>query len=92
MIGRWYFRPAPAARLGATRVLVGAFTLQYLVRRWRLIIRTAAGSRRNFRPIGVARPLPRGIDEHFNALLSEGERSAIACGLQRAVEHHATTR
>ncbi|MDQ3738972.1 MAG: hypothetical protein M3337_07365 [Actinomycetota bacterium] len=59
MIGHWYFTPAPARRLGVTRVLLGAYTLRYMVKRWRLITRTAAGARRNFRPVGVAKPLRR---------------------------------
>ncbi len=59
MISRWYFAPASARRLGVTRVLVGGYTLVYLAKRWRLITKTAVGTRRNFRPIGVTRPLQR---------------------------------
>lgn len=59
MIARWFFRPAPPRRLGVARLLLGGYTLVYLAKRWRLITRTAAGKRRNFQPIGVARPLPQ---------------------------------
>lgn len=59
MIRCWFFTPAPARRLGAVRMMLGAYTLRYLVMRWRLISRTAAGPRRNFRPVGVARLLRR---------------------------------
>jgi len=61
VIRRWFFTPAPARRLGVTRVLLGAYTFQYLARRWRLITRTAAGARRNFQPVGIVRPLRRPV-------------------------------
>lgn len=46
---------------------------------------TPAG-RRMFRK--AAKVYLRGIDVHFNELLNDRERSAIACGLQRVVDHH----
>lgn len=57
MIGRWFFAPAPAQRIGVVRVMLGFYTLRYLAQRWRLITKTAAGRRRNFQPVGVVRPL-----------------------------------
>jgi len=57
VIARWFFTPAPPSRLGGTRVLVGGYTLYYLGKRWRLITKTSGGKRRDFRPIGVIRPL-----------------------------------
>jgi hypothetical protein len=54
---RWLLRPAPAAHLAVFRILTHGWLLWYLGKRWRLLARTAAGSRRDFKPVGVARPL-----------------------------------
>lgn len=40
-------------------ISANVYLLRYLVTRWELINRTAAGHRRDFKPVGVARPLPK---------------------------------
>lgn len=88
MIGRWYFTPAPARRLGVSRALLGGYTLIYLARRWRLITRTAAGKRRDFRPIGVARPLRRPLPLPAVKVLTianYGATAAFTAGLAHRV-------
>lgn len=61
-LGAVWFAPGPAARLAALRVLVGAFSLQYLWPRYEMYTGTAGSSDSLFRPVGVAAllddPLP----------------------------------
>lgn len=56
---RWLFRPGSPKALAAWRITTNGWTLWYLAKRWRLITRTAGGNRRDFRPVGIARPLRR---------------------------------
>lgn len=62
---RWFFLRAPAARLGACRLLVGAFALVYLVVRAGHIIAVANNPPGRFRPVGpitiLESPLPPGL-------------------------------
>jgi hypothetical protein len=58
-VGRWWFAPAPAARLGALRLLVGLFSLWYLGRRRRMIVQIARTDPKLYAPVGLARPLKR---------------------------------
>ncbi len=60
-IARWLFRPASPRALAAVRIATNGWMLWYLAKRWRLITKTAAGSKRDFDPIGVVRPLRRPI-------------------------------
>lgn len=46
---------------------------------------TAAGRRAFRRAVPV---YLRGIERHFTAQLTPGERATIACGLQRVIDHH----
>lgn len=59
---RFWFRPAPAARLAVLRVAVGGYSLWYLAKRVRMLERIAAGDPALFRPTGLVevleRPLP----------------------------------
>jgi len=61
-LGRWWFAPAPPARLGLMRILVSAYSLWYLGRRYRMLLRMAKGDPQLFQPVGVTRvldqPLP----------------------------------
>ncbi|MGH8903232.1 MAG: HTTM domain-containing protein [Egibacteraceae bacterium] len=63
-VGRWWFAPAPPTRLGIMRILVSGYSLWYLGRRYRMLLRTARADPRLFQPVGVARvldrPLPAG--------------------------------
>jgi hypothetical protein len=56
------FPQAPAARLGLFRLLLGLYTLVYVGRRYRMLLRIAASDPALFQPVGVARgmeqPLP----------------------------------
>jgi hypothetical protein len=56
------FPQAPAARLGLLRVLLGVYTLYYIGRRYRMLMRVAASDPALFQPVGVVRgmeqPLP----------------------------------
>lgn len=52
------------------------------------LARLTPAGRRMFRR--AAKVYLRGIDEHFNAWLSEAERSAIASGLERVIANHPT--
>lgn len=58
-LGRWWFAPAPPARLGIMRILVSGFSLWYLGRRYRMLLRMTKADPRLFRPVGVARVLDR---------------------------------
>jgi len=58
-LARWFFAPQSPKILAAWRITTNAWTLYYLAKRWKLIGRTASGDPRNFRPIGLARPLRR---------------------------------
>lgn len=53
------FRPAPAARLGVVRLLVGAYSAVYLLRRRRMFAEVAETDPALFRPVGPARVLRR---------------------------------
>jgi hypothetical protein len=58
----WYFAPAPAERLATLRVLVGAFSVVYLVVRAHVMIDFSRIDPARFEPVGVTRvldaPLP----------------------------------
>jgi hypothetical protein len=56
-IGRWWFAPAPAERLAALRILVGAFAFFYLTARLPLFLGYARFPARDFVPLGVTRLL-----------------------------------
>lgn len=58
-LDRWWFAPAPPARLGIMRILVSGFSLWYLGRRYRMLLRMTKADPRLFRPVGVARVLDR---------------------------------
>ncbi|MBZ0237059.1 MAG: HTTM domain-containing protein [Deltaproteobacteria bacterium] len=54
---RWWFRPAPAERLAALRILVGAFAFLYLTTRLPMFLGYARFPARDFVPLGVTRIL-----------------------------------
>ena len=60
-----WFAPAPAERLAAVRLMLGAFTLVYLATQLPLWFADAQFHAGDFRPLGVVRlldgPLPRGL-------------------------------
>jgi hypothetical protein len=58
-LGRWWFAPAPPARLAALRLLVGTFSLWYLWRRRRMFARIAHTDPQLYAPVGLARPFRR---------------------------------
>jgi predicted DCC family thiol-disulfide oxidoreductase YuxK len=53
-LDRFWFGPAPAARLAALRVLVGAFSLYYLGSRYFKFAKAASGDKDLFEPVGLA--------------------------------------
>jgi hypothetical protein len=54
---RWWLAPAPAARLAALRILVGAYALVYVVARLGELIATARLPAAQLQPVGVVRVL-----------------------------------
>ncbi len=63
---RWWFRPAPAERLAALRILVGGFAFLYLITRLPMLLGYADFPARDFVPLGVTRLLghPLGSGAH----------------------------
>ncbi|GAB4425425.1 MAG: hypothetical protein OHK0015_05460 [Chloroflexi bacterium OHK40] len=70
-LDRLWFTPAPASRPALMRLLLGAYTLYYLGRRYRMFQRIAASDPGLFQPVGAVqgldRPLPLPV---FRALLN----------------------
>ncbi|MGH3931522.1 MAG: hypothetical protein ACRDTF_16305 [Pseudonocardiaceae bacterium] len=58
-LGGWLFRPTPATRLGAVRLLVGGYSVYYLARRRRMLARIAKTDPELFAPVGPPRVLGR---------------------------------
>jgi hypothetical protein len=62
--------PVPAARLGLVRVLIGAYTLQHLLRRRRLFRDMVRNRPELFAPVGpvrvLARPVPPAVADALN--------------------------
>lgn len=58
-IARWWFKPAPAQRLAALRILVGTFAFLYLTTRLSLFLGYAHFPARDFVPLGITRLLDR---------------------------------
>jgi hypothetical protein len=52
-IADWWFAPAPAERLAALRILIGGYTLMYVLGRLPELAAVARYGRANFRPYGV---------------------------------------
>jgi hypothetical protein len=65
----WWFRPAPAERLAALRILIGGFALGYVVARLPLLLGYGGHAARDFQPLGVTRLL--------EAPLSPGQHTAV---------------
>lgn len=65
----WWFTPAPAERLAAVRILVGAFAFFYLTSRLAMFLGYARFPARDFVPLGVTRLL--------DAPLSSGAYHAV---------------
>jgi hypothetical protein len=59
---RW-LAPAPARRLAASRVVIGAFSVHYLLRRRRMLAGIAAQDERLYAPVGAAHLAPRPLPE-----------------------------
>lgn len=62
LLERTWFAPAPAARLGVLRVVVGGFSLWYLARRRRMLARIAETGPELFEPVGIVKLLDRPLD------------------------------
>jgi predicted DCC family thiol-disulfide oxidoreductase YuxK len=62
LLDRFWFAPAPAARLAAVRILVGGFGLWYFGSRYFLFARATGGEKEFYTPVGLAtlllEPLP----------------------------------
>jgi hypothetical protein len=66
----WWFRPAPAERLAAVRILVGAFAFLYLTTRLAMFLGYAHFPRRDFVPLGVTHLLDHPLASgEYHALL-----------------------
>jgi hypothetical protein len=59
MLEQVCFPQAPAARLGLMRLLLGLYTLYYLGKRYRMLMRIAASDASLFQPVGVVRGMER---------------------------------
>lgn len=64
-LSRWWFAPAPAERLAALRILIGAFAVGWLAARLSELWTLSGLSRGEFAPVGVIRvihaPLPPAV-------------------------------
>jgi hypothetical protein len=64
-LGRWWFAPAPAERLAALRIAVGAFATLWLIGRLTELAAVASGPASQFAPVGaigvLKAPLPPGV-------------------------------
>ena len=64
-LSKWWFAPAPAERLAALRIAIGAYATVYVLARFGELIASAQLRRGSFEPVGVARivsaPLPAWI-------------------------------
>ncbi|HEY6179026.1 MAG TPA: hypothetical protein VIX73_31450 [Kofleriaceae bacterium] len=64
-LGRWWFAPAPAERLAALRIAVGAFATLWLIGRLTELAAVASGPESQFAPVGaigvLKAPLPPGV-------------------------------
>lgn len=69
-LDRFWFEGAPAERPAVLRVLVGLWTLYYLVRRYRMLMEVARTDPALFKPVGVVSGLKKPIPPSaFRALL-----------------------
>lgn len=87
-VDRWWFTPAPAARLAAVRIVVGGFSLWYLGRRVRMLRRLAATDAGEFEPVGPARVLDRPLPVpvvHATTLATLGAAAAFTLGWRHRV-------
>lgn len=57
-LGDWWFAPAPAKKLAALRIAVGAFALLYTILRLPELAAVAQLPAASFQPVGLARLLP----------------------------------
>jgi hypothetical protein len=69
---RWWFRPAPAERLAALRILVGGFALGYLVSRLPMFLGYGDFPARDFVPLGVTRLLSHPLSSGLHVALTIG--------------------
>lgn len=81
---RW-LAPAPARRLAACRVVIGAFSVYYLLRRRRMLARIAAQDERLYAPVGAAHLAPRPLPERTaraitDATLASGVAFTVGAG------------
>jgi hypothetical protein len=65
----WWFRPAPAERLAALRILVGGFGVVYIAAQLPLFLGYARHPARDFRPIGVSNVLDGPVPPLLHAAL-----------------------
>ena len=68
-IGRWWYVPAPAARLAALRLLIGGFALGYVLVRAPHLAGYGGLPERQFAPVGVATWLPEPLPSDALQLL-----------------------
>ncbi len=65
LLSRWWFAPAPATRLAALRILIGAYALVYVVGRFGELVAVSRYGASHFHPLGVVRvldtPLPPSV-------------------------------
>ena len=82
-LNRLLFASAPASRVAALRVIVGLFSLSYLLPRYDLLTAISQGDPELFRPVGVAflldDPLPPGLF-HGLVLLTLGLNALFVIG------------
>jgi len=76
---RWWFAPAPPARLAILRVLIGAYALHYLHGRRRMLQRVGAGDPALFAPVGIVAALKRPVSPvALRAALDATETANVA--------------
>jgi hypothetical protein len=77
-VDRWWYAPAPAARLAALRLAVGCFALGYLVVRWPNLVSYAMFDDRRFAPVGVVSLVGEPVAGDLARLLVA---AAVVCGV-----------
>lgn len=75
-VKRWWFTPAPPARLAVLRVLIGSYSLLYVHRRREMLRRVAAGEPALFAPVGIVASLDRPVSPTVMRLVLDATEAA----------------
>lgn len=61
MVDTFWFVKAPASRLAMLRIILGAYTLYYVGRRYRMFLKVAQTDQTLFRPVGVVKGMEQPV-------------------------------